>query len=141
MLAPPLGGASPFMSARQLALLTPPRSSHPRPLVSSQQSAPLSPLSATLMDLPASVANKRLTQSLSPLDSALTKNRGGRGVMGNQSGAADFNRTRGWAPVSLTLLYGVWSRVSGQFNWLSIIPSARIASLHHPARLHAPKRG
>ena len=26
-------------------------------------------------------------------------------------------------------------------NWLSIIPSARIASLHHPARLHAPKRG
>jgi hypothetical protein len=26
-------------------------------------------------------------------------------------------------------------------NWLSIISSARIASLHHPTRLHAPKRG
>jgi len=37
----------------------------------------LSPLSATLMDSPASVANKRLTQLLSPLDATLTKNQGG----------------------------------------------------------------
>ena len=36
----------------------------------------LSPLSATLIDLPASVANKRLTPWLSPLDATLTKNRG-----------------------------------------------------------------
>jgi hypothetical protein len=36
----------------------------------------LSPLAATLMDLLASVANKRLTVWLSPLDATLTKNRG-----------------------------------------------------------------
>src|SRR5713226_4615155 len=36
----------------------------------------LSPLAATLMGLPASVANKRLTFRLNPLDATLTKNRG-----------------------------------------------------------------
>jgi hypothetical protein len=36
----------------------------------------LSPLAATLIDLPASVANKRLTVSLNPLDATLTKNAG-----------------------------------------------------------------
>src|SRR6266852_2860245 len=69
-------GASPFMCARQLFLLTPPKSSYPRPLLSRPQSAPVSPLAATLMDLPASVANKRLTAWLTPLDATLTKNRG-----------------------------------------------------------------
>jgi len=39
-------------------------------------SSSLSPLAATLMDLPASVANKRLTVRLSPLAATLTKNRG-----------------------------------------------------------------
>src|SRR6266481_91397 len=72
------------MCAGQLVLLIPPKSSHPRPLLSRQQSAPISPLSATLMNLPTSVANKRLTQKLSPLDSALTKNTGVGGVMVNQ---------------------------------------------------------
>ncbi len=38
--------------------------------------SPVSPLAATLMDLPASVGNKRLTAGLSPLDATLTKNRG-----------------------------------------------------------------
>jgi hypothetical protein len=36
----------------------------------------VTPLSATLMELPASVANKRLTAKLTPLDATLTKNRG-----------------------------------------------------------------
>src|SRR6266699_3388300 len=36
----------------------------------------ISPLAATLMGLLASVANKRLTTCLSPLDATLTKNRG-----------------------------------------------------------------
>ncbi len=36
----------------------------------------LTPLAATLMDLPASVANKGLTAWLSPLDATFTKNRG-----------------------------------------------------------------
>jgi hypothetical protein len=42
----------------------------------------LSPLDATLMDLPASVANKKLTELLSLLDATLTKTRGavGRGT-------------------------------------------------------------
>src|SRR5712692_6631496 len=38
--------------------------------------SPVSPLAATLMDLPASVGNKRLTAGLTPLDATLTKNRG-----------------------------------------------------------------
>ncbi len=40
-------------------------------------SSSLSPLAATLMNLPATVANKRLTIKLSPLDATLTKNTGG----------------------------------------------------------------
>src|SRR6266404_4440054 len=64
------------MLARQAVLLTPPKSSHPSQLLYRQQSAPISPLAATLMNLPASVANKRLTVGLSPLDATLTKNRG-----------------------------------------------------------------
>src|SRR5260370_11078533 len=61
-------------------LLTPPKSSHPSQLLSWQQNAPVSPLAATLMDLTVSVANKRLTAGLSPLDATLTKNRGRRAV-------------------------------------------------------------
>ena len=64
------------MLARQVVLLTPPKSSHPSQLLSRQQPAPVSPLAATLMSLPASVANKRLTAELSPLDATLTKNMG-----------------------------------------------------------------
>src|SRR6266851_4510517 len=45
---------------------------------------PLSPLSATLTHLPASVANKRLTAALSPLAATLTKNRGVWAVIVNQ---------------------------------------------------------
>ncbi len=45
----------------------------------------VSPLETTLMHLLASVANKRLTAWLSPLDATLTKNIGGKGgVMVNQ---------------------------------------------------------
>jgi len=62
--------------ADQVVLLTPSKSLHPEPLLSRQQSAPVGPLDATLMDLPASVANKRLTVWLNPLDATLTKNRG-----------------------------------------------------------------
>src|SRR5712692_2314850 len=46
-------------------------------LVSSLPTIALSPLAATLMDIPASVANKRLTARLNPLDATLTKIRGG----------------------------------------------------------------
>src|SRR5882724_4640454 len=71
------------MCTRQL-VLTPPKSSHPGPSLSCQQSASISPLAATLMDIPASVANKGFTRSLSPLAATLTKNRGVGGVMVNQ---------------------------------------------------------
>ncbi len=50
----------------------------------------LSPLAATLMELPASVANKGLTVWLSPLDATLTKNMGvGVPVMVNQESDKD----------------------------------------------------
>src|SRR5260370_12234519 len=45
-------------------------------LLSRRQPASLSPLAATLMDLLASVANKRLTAELNPLDATLTENQG-----------------------------------------------------------------
>src|SRR5882762_10534962 len=76
-------GASPFMASRlprasmgQLVFLTPPKSSRPTQLLSRQQNAPITPLAATLMNLPASVENKRLTVELSPLAATLTKTRG-----------------------------------------------------------------
>jgi hypothetical protein len=65
------------MPARQVVLPTLPNSSHSRPLLSRQQSVGISPLHATLMGLSASVANKRLTPNLTPLDATLTKNTGG----------------------------------------------------------------
>jgi hypothetical protein len=64
------------MRVAHAVLLTPPKSSYPSQLLSRQQPGPVSPLAATLMDLPASVANKRLTVRVSPLDATLTKNRG-----------------------------------------------------------------
>src|SRR5258708_30437932 len=62
--------------ARQAVLLTPPRFSHPSRLLSRQHLACASPLAATLMHLPASVAKKRLTAGLSPLAATLKKNTG-----------------------------------------------------------------
>src|SRR5580704_6007421 len=62
--------------ARQALLLTPSIPSHPIHLLSRQQSAPLTPLAATLTNLPASIVNKRLTPKLTPLIATLTKNRG-----------------------------------------------------------------
>src|SRR6266850_961214 len=72
------------MPARQVVLLTSSESFHPVQLPSRQRIAPVNPLAATHVDLPASVANKRLTAELSPLDATLTKNRRGGGVMVNQ---------------------------------------------------------
>jgi hypothetical protein len=64
------------MCARQAVLPTPSESSALHHLLSCKHLVRISPLAATLMDLPASVAYKRLTAELSPLDPALTKNRG-----------------------------------------------------------------
>ncbi len=64
------------MRLRHAVLLTASKSSHPSELLSCQQRAAISPLAATLMNLPASVANKRLTAWLSPLAATLTKNTG-----------------------------------------------------------------
>ncbi len=72
------------MLARQVVLLTSSESFHPTQLPSRQQSTAVNPLAATLMDFPASVANKRLTSGLSPLDATLTKNRGWGSVIVNQ---------------------------------------------------------
>jgi hypothetical protein len=64
------------MGARQVVLLIPSKSSHPRTLLSRQQTTPVSSLAATLMDFAVSVANKRLTEWLSPLDATLRKSGG-----------------------------------------------------------------
>src|SRR5882672_5655889 len=75
------------MCARQVAPFSPPNLSHPLALLSRQQRVPVSPLAATLMDRLASVAYKRLTAGLTPLNATLTKNRGVEGVMVNQTSA------------------------------------------------------
>ena len=64
------------MLTRRLVLQTPPKSSHRSQLLSCQHAVRVSPLAATLMNLPASIANKRLTVEISPLDSALTQKQG-----------------------------------------------------------------
>ena len=64
------------MLARQVVLLVPSKSSAPTQLLSRQHFVRVSPLAATFMHLPASVANKRLTVELTPLAATLTKNRG-----------------------------------------------------------------
>src|SRR5712664_3014762 len=69
------------MCARQAAPFSPPNLSHPLALLSRQQCTPRKSLAATLMDLLASVANKRLTAGLTPLDATLTKNRGVGGAV------------------------------------------------------------
>src|SRR6267143_6689368 len=59
------------------SLRTPSKSSHPKPLLSPQHFALISPLDATLMDLPASVANKRLTAIAKPFRCNTYKKPGG----------------------------------------------------------------
>jgi hypothetical protein len=62
--------------ASQVVLQTPSKSLGFRKLPSREPFACVSPLAATLMDTPTSVANKRLRVRLTPLDATLTKNRG-----------------------------------------------------------------
>src|SRR6266850_8253115 len=76
------------MIARQVVLLVPSKSSAPTQLLFRQHFVRVSPLAATLMDLPASVANKRLTVELTPLDATLTKNRGEGAPRGTPSSAS-----------------------------------------------------
>jgi hypothetical protein len=64
------------MRPRPAVLLTPSKPSYPTQLPFRQHFARVSPLDATLMVPPASVANRRLTAELNPLDATLTKNRG-----------------------------------------------------------------
>jgi hypothetical protein len=108
-----------------------PKSSHPRPLLSRQQSASVNPLTATLMKSLATVVSKRLTAKLNPLDATLTKNRGVRPRLapwGPQVGkAAEPSTHRGNGPSlcgsrKITLRSGVSGspRARGQaWRWWS----------------------
>src|SRR5713101_9883060 len=84
------------------------------PLSDSLPTVALSPLAATLMDLPASVANKRLTPQLNPLDATLTKNMGEGPVIVNQ--ISDVSRRgdvwtfrRGDVPFPALLFCSLWA--------------------------------
>jgi hypothetical protein len=63
------------------ACFLPEQSPHPTRLIPRPHTVRVSPLDATLMVFPASVANKRLTVWLSPLDATLTKNSGEGGLL------------------------------------------------------------
>ena len=65
------------MRPRHAVLLAPSKSSHPTQLLSRQFFVRVSPLAATLMISRVSVADKRLTVGLSPLDATLTEIIGG----------------------------------------------------------------
>jgi hypothetical protein len=65
------------MLVHQVVLLTSAKSSHPSQLPSRQYLRPITPLDATHRDSLASVASKRLTSNLTPLNATLTKNTGG----------------------------------------------------------------
>src|SRR6266852_6952836 len=69
-------GAPRTMRPRDAVLLTPSESSGLSRLRSYILSTPVTPLDSILTDLSASVANKRLTESLNPLNATLTKNMG-----------------------------------------------------------------
>src|SRR6266852_6998872 len=73
-------GAPRTMRPRDAVLLTPSESSGLSRLRSYILSTPVTPLDSTLTDLSASVANKRLTESLNPLNATLTKNMAGGGA-------------------------------------------------------------
>src|SRR6266568_4461813 len=60
------------------------------PTLSEVYNPALTPLAATLMDFPASVANKRLTAGLSPLAATLTKNTGVGGLLLTRNPTKDF---------------------------------------------------
>src|SRR5229473_792715 len=73
---PSLPRASRGASMGHAVLLTPSKSLSPTQFLSRQHFASISLLAATLMHLLASVANKRLTARLNPLDATLTENTG-----------------------------------------------------------------
>lgn len=85
-------------------------------LPSCRQTAPLTPLAATLMEFPASVANKRLTAGLSPLAATLTKNIGGGGhILQAKSGylASPCVRAHSLIPVPIPYPLPVPSKAEG----------------------------
>src|SRR5882672_4869867 len=66
------------MRARQVVLLTPPKSSHPRPLLSRQHFVPVSPLAATLTKtggVGGVIVNQNPAQNLSPACSRASRER------------------------------------------------------------------
>src|SRR6266436_9668982 len=70
----------PRASMGHAILLTPSESSGLNWLLSYTLSTPVTPLDSTLTEFSVSVANKRLTESLNPLNATLTKNMGGGGA-------------------------------------------------------------
>ena len=109
----------------------------------------LSPLAATLMDPPASVANKRLTVWLNPLDATLTKNRG-VGTPSLVGGACQpawaslprspsaFNCRLSTSSAPLSTGHG--SRVTDHASFSSFSPYFVTSLLHYFQRRRRPSR-
>src|SRR5712664_1095423 len=72
-------------------------------LQTSHPANPPSPLAATLMNLPASVANKGFTRFLNPLDATLTENRGVGGVLVNLPSPCNSPLPTGFPLLRLTV--------------------------------------
>src|ERR1700730_2276269 len=86
-----------YLEPRRIPILNShrePKEPPPRPDNPPSLRPPITHLESILMKSRISVASKELTGSLSPLDSALTKNRGWEGVMFNQPRSELRNLTR-----------------------------------------------
>jgi hypothetical protein len=95
----------------------------------SQRTCILTPLSATLMRHPASVANKRLTAWLNLLDATLTKNTGGRGRC--HSRALRASRSTSSKP---NVFFPLWNGVGDRTYPCAIIGFAACASAKKASR-------
>src|SRR5580704_6376575 len=108
------------------------------PLLSCQQTAPVNPLAATPTEPPATVADKRLTENLTPLNATLTKNRGeGPPPLGSTFRTSTFLRS-GQSPTDVSfcpmniLLSEVECRVLG-----SLIEKEITTPEYYPLSLNA----
>jgi len=83
------------MPARPAVLLTSPKSSAFAPLLSRQHLPPATTFRINTYRIPVSVHSKRLTEMLSPLESALTRNPGGGGTLPVPKTLPHLNQTTG----------------------------------------------
>src|SRR5258708_10232162 len=114
------------MRPRHAVLLTLSKPLCPNQLPSRQHIVRVSPLDATLMCYPVSVANKRLTVWLSPLDATLTKIRGG---VSNSPARLSLQAGTHPSPAPYPLCFHTLAHSSTQRHWHNSFPVNQLRTL------------